>query len=92
MLNQETGCAGELVGLLWGDLDGQGLVGEIRARELVGLGQLGLVLVHLPRGLVLLARGEAAGLQARFLLLVFGLAGCVVVGGDVEVLSGAERE
>ena len=35
-----------------------------------------------------LARGEAAGLQALFLLLVFGLAGCVVVGGHVEVLSG----
>src|SRR6478735_11073584 len=81
VLNQEARRAGDLVGLPWRDLDGEDLVGEVRARKLVRLGQLGLVLVDPPRGLVLLAGGEAARLQALFLLLVFGLAGCVVVGG-----------
>jgi hypothetical protein len=48
VLHEETGGAGELVGLLRGDLDGEDLVGEIGAGKLVRLGELGLVLVDLP--------------------------------------------
>src|SRR3954452_2032402 len=87
VLDQEARGAGELVGLLRGHLDREGLVGEVGARELVGLGELGLVLVHLAGGLVLVAGREAAGLEALFLLLVLGLARCVVVSSHAGASS-----
>lgn len=92
MLNEETGGAGELIGLFRRYLNGQNLVREIGAGELITLGQLGFVVVYLAGRLVLLPRGEATGLSTLFLLFVFGLAGCVVVRGQCGGPLGAERE
>jgi hypothetical protein len=91
MLNEETGGAGELIGLFRRYLNGQNLVREIGSGELIRLGQIGFVLVYLAGRLVLLPRGKAAGFQTLFLLFVFGLAGCVVVRGQCGGPLGRAR-
>jgi hypothetical protein len=63
-LDEEACRAGELVGLLWRDLDVEGLVGQVSPGEFVGIGYLGLVLVQLPRGLVLVPGSQPACFEA----------------------------